>query len=103
MIDLNFNEMIITIRTKKGAYERYYTESPGNKEIDQEFQYFGFGAVRQARTYRCWCSNFPPVRPRPMTDCENAERYASRIYTNTNSSKLSLFNSNNVTINLVVQ
>ena len=75
------------MRTDKGAYEKYYTESPDHQTIDQEFQYFGYGAVRYRQEFNCWCGNTPPFRPRPMKDCHNGVEDSSRIYTITNSSK----------------
>ena len=71
------------MRTQKGGLERYYTtDSPNNREIDQEFQYFGFDPYDS----RCWCGNTPPFYPRAMQDCENGRRATSRIYSQTNSS-----------------
>ena len=73
------------MRTQKGGLESYYTtDSPHNKNIEQEFQYFGF----DSRYRFCWCANAPPLFPRPMQDCNNEQRYANRIYSYTNSSKL---------------
>ena len=62
----------------------YTTDSPQNQMTDQEFQYFGF----DPRNKLCWCGNTPPFSPRPMKDCNNEQRYASRIYSHTNASEL---------------
>jgi len=82
-------EINSAIEETTGGYERYYTtDSPNNREIDQEFQYFGFDPYDS----RCWCGNTPPFYPRAMQDCENGRRATSRIYSQTNSKQLCDYN-----------